>query len=200
MVKKCKINSSLKALKKLMKKSEKGKKSGESKELLMEESNTLSKQLTLVFGLEKMSETCSVKPTVMYVVVSCSLSPNHDATLHNSQIKHSIFNYVKGERGSLEVCLFVKDPQREYKDLIHSLGLDHVITKVIGISKLRQKYKEYEAKRLLCNSYDLFLADDRVLPLLPKLLGKTFFAKKRYIFLLLFIFTDHSRLTNIVTI
>lgn len=80
----------------------------------------------------------------------------------------------------MEICLFVKDPQREYKDLIHSLGLDHVITKVIGISKLRKKYKEYEAKRLLCNSYDLFLADDRVLPLLPKLLGKTFFAKKRY--------------------
>jgi ribosome biogenesis protein UTP30 len=48
------------------------------------------------------------------------------------------------------------------------------------VTKLRNKYKPYEAKRLLCASYDLFLADDRVLPLLPKLLGKEFYKKKKY--------------------
>lgn len=32
---------------------------------------------------------------------------------------------------------------------------------------------------LASRRYDLFLADDRVLPVLPKLLGKTFFKKKR---------------------
>jgi len=49
----------------------------------------------------------------------------------------------------------------------------------MGVSKLRQKYKPYEAKRQLCFSYDFFLADERVLPLLPPLLGKVFFDKKK---------------------
>ena len=35
------------------------------------------------------------------------------------------------------------------------------------------------ARRRLCASYDLFLSDDRILPLLPKLLGKAFFKKKK---------------------
>ena len=49
------------------------------------------------------------------------------------------------------------------------------IAKVLGVSKLRNNYKPHEAKRKLCDSYDLFLADERVIPVLPKLLGKTFF-------------------------
>lgn len=45
------------------------------------------------------------------------------------------------------------------------------ISKVVGLSKLRTKYESHEAKRQLCNSYDLFAADERILPSLPKLLG-----------------------------
>ena len=45
--------------------------------------------------------------------------------------------------------------------------------KVIGISKLKAKYESHEAKRNLCSEYDIFLADNRILPVLPKLLGKT---------------------------
>lgn len=44
-------------------------------------------------------------------------------------------------------------------------------SQVVGISKLRTKYESHEAKRQLCNSYDLFAADERILPSLPKLLG-----------------------------
>jgi len=77
-----------------------------------------------------------------------------------------------------EVCLIVKDPQREFKDKIEEKGIKSV-KKVIGVSKLRAKFKQYEAKRQLCSSYDLFLADDRVLPVLPHLLGKVFFEKKK---------------------
>lgn len=53
------------------------------------------------------------------------------------------------------------------------------MAKVIGLSKLKTKYESHESKRQLCNSYDLFVADERVLPSLPKLLGKTFFKKKK---------------------
>ena len=77
-----------------------------------------------------------------------------------------------------EVCLIVKDPQREFKDKVEAKGLK-MVKKVIGVSKLRAKFKQYEAKRQLCASYDLFLADDRVLPMLPHLIGKVFFEKKK---------------------
>lgn len=50
---------------------------------------------------------------------------------------------------------------------------------VVGTSKLRTKYESYEAKRNLCRQFDLFLADDRILPSLPKLIGKTFFRRKK---------------------
>jgi hypothetical protein len=75
--------------------------------------------------------------------------------------------------GDVSICFFSKDPQGEYK------GLVPPGTKVIGIEKLKKKYKQYQEKRLLCDSYELFLADARVLSCLPPLLGKTFFDKKK---------------------
>jgi ribosome biogenesis protein UTP30 len=77
---------------------------------------------------------------------------------------------------SAEICLITKDPQREFKDKLADAGLT---AKVIGVSKLKKKYHPYEAKRQLMASYKTFLADTRVLPILPPLLGKAFFAKKR---------------------
>lgn len=77
-----------------------------------------------------------------------------------------------------EVCLITKDPQSDYKEMLREQGITR-ISKVIGVTKLRKKYKPYEAKRLLCNSYDIFIADDRVIPLLPKLIGKTFYERKK---------------------
>jgi ribosome biogenesis protein UTP30 len=81
-----------------------------------------------------------------------------------------------------EVCLIVKDHQGEgHKDAKKRVAEMEKcgVAKVLGISKLRNNYKPHEAKRQLCDSYDLFLADARILPLLPKLLGKHFFKKKR---------------------
>ncbi|CAG8565526.1 24263_t:CDS:2 [Dentiscutata erythropus] len=87
-------------------------------------------------------------------------------------LKHPLYD------ASTEICLITKDPQKTFKELVASKNLKR-IRKVIGISKLRKKYQPYEAKRQLCNSYDLFMADDRVIPLLPKLLGKCFFQRKK---------------------
>ena len=50
---------------------------------------------------------------------------------------------------------------------------------MIGVSKLRTDYKVHESRRQLCSSYDMFLADSRVIPMLPRLLGKAFFSKKK---------------------
>ncbi|KAL3138723.1 hypothetical protein ABBQ32_006478 [Trebouxia sp. C0010 RCD-2024] len=81
-----------------------------------------------------------------------------------------------------EVCLFVKDHKGEgHKAAKLRVKQQKVagVAKVIGVSKLKGKYEPFEAKRQLCNSYDLFIADDRIVPSLPKLIGKSFFKKKK---------------------
>lgn len=82
-----------------------------------------------------------------------------------------------------EVCLFVKDHKGEgHKESKNKVKAEKIpgIAKVVGISKLKTKYESHEKKRQLCNSYDLFMADDRILPSLPSLIGKTFFKKKKH--------------------
>jgi ribosome biogenesis protein UTP30 len=77
------------------------------------------------------------------------------------------------------VCVFSKDPARELKDQLASLKVP-CIAKVIGVSKLKKNFKQYKDKRQLLSDYDLFLSDIRVYKMLPELLGKEFYAKKRY--------------------
>ena len=76
------------------------------------------------------------------------------------------------------VCLITKDPQREYKDLIEREGIKF-ISRVVDIRHLKGKWKSFEAKRVLLKENGLFLADERVIPLLPALLGKIFFQAKK---------------------
>ncbi|PIN21353.1 hypothetical protein CDL12_05938 [Handroanthus impetiginosus] len=85
---------------------------------------------------------------------------------------------------SSELCLIIDDrpqtptpPSEQIKKLIKSENIP--ISKVIKLSKLKANYKPFEAKRKLSDSYDLFLVDKRVVHLLPKLIGKEFFKKKK---------------------
>lgn len=76
------------------------------------------------------------------------------------------------------ICLIVKDPQREYKDLLESHDVKF-ISRVVGIEKLKGKFKPFEARRMLLKETAMFLADERVLPLLPKILGVKWFNAKK---------------------
>ncbi|XP_033508077.1 uncharacterized protein [Nicotiana tomentosiformis] len=84
---------------------------------------------------------------------------------------------------SSELCLIIDDrPNSKLtsdaaKKIIKSQNIP--ISKVIKLSKLKTNYKPFEAKRKLCDSYDLFLVDRRIVHLLPNLLGKQFFKKKK---------------------
>ncbi|GAA5929868.1 ribosomal L1 domain-containing protein [Sporobolomyces koalae] len=69
------------------------------------------------------------------------------------------------------VTLFVKDPQREYKDLLENLKIGF-ISRVVGLDKLNKKHKTFEAKRQLLKEADLFLVDDRVMPEVGRAIGK----------------------------
>ncbi|KAF9221528.1 ribosomal protein L1 [Gyrodon lividus] len=76
------------------------------------------------------------------------------------------------------VCLITKDPQREYKDLLEQHNIKF-ISRVVGIEKLKGKFKAFEARRLLLKENSMFLADERVIPLLPRLLGSKWFEAKK---------------------
>jgi ribosome biogenesis protein UTP30 len=81
----------------------------------------------------------------------------------------------------VEVCLLVKDESKVWvKELIEQLP-EHLsqIKKVLTLTSLRKKYTQYKDRRELCKRYDLFLADDRILPMLGKALGKNFFQEKK---------------------
>jgi ribosome biogenesis protein UTP30 len=78
-----------------------------------------------------------------------------------------------------DICVFVKDPANEYKQLFKDKNVPNV-KKVMGVETLRNKYSRYEARRKLLQSYDLFLCDDSLSLVLRRFLGKNFFKSKRY--------------------
>lgn len=116
---------------------------------------------------------------LLYLVVSLKKIPDENRTNpYRIPVPHPLFSLD----GSQDVCLFVDDRKGlKKKEAKQKLAEENIpIAKVIGLSKLRTDYKPFEAKRKLCGSYDLFLADKSVLPFLPKLLGKIFFKKKKH--------------------
>lgn len=79
---------------------------------------------------------------------------------------------------SSSVCLLSADPQREYKDLLVEQRVT-AVKRVVGVKKLKGKFQPYEARRQLMKDHDVFLADDRIVPMLPKLLGKKWLAERK---------------------
>lgn len=77
------------------------------------------------------------------------------------------------------ICLITADPQRAYKNMVASEDFSEElrkrVTRVIDLAHLKAKFKAYEAQRKLFSEHDVFLADDRIINQLPKVLGKTFF-------------------------
>jgi ribosome biogenesis protein UTP30 len=80
----------------------------------------------------------------------------------------------------------VQPPSKDIKMRLEETPVAGV-TKVIDLDKLRKNFDRYQAKRELCarkpnfinisrfyllTRYSLFLADDRIIPMLPKALGK----------------------------
>lgn len=82
-----------------------------------------------------------------------------------------------------QICLITIDPPahapRAYKNLINHPNfpkdLRTQIIKVTSYSKLIRKYKDYEKRRQLFSEFDVFLADERILHLLPVALGRIFY-------------------------
>ena len=88
-----------------------------------------------------------------------------------------------------DVCLIVKDLEKgikvdheptvnHFKDMLSEKGID-CVTQVISLRELKVEYKPFEAKRSLSQKFDIFLIDDRIIRMVPKFLGKSFYSKKR---------------------
>jgi ribosome biogenesis protein UTP30 len=108
------------------------------------------------------------------VVVSLKRAPKRACLKPRTiPLLHPLF-----KEGEDDVCFFVKDPQRDIKDLLAEKGVRSV-TKVLGVTKLSKRYGTHEGKRELAQLYDLFLVDDRVAKMMPRLLGNTFVRGKK---------------------
>ncbi|KAF9046374.1 ribosomal protein L1p/L10e family-domain-containing protein [Panaeolus papilionaceus] len=101
------------------------------------------------------------------------LSPEHKLKPVKIPIVHPLV-----DPRTESVCLITKDPQRQYKDLLEAHSIKF-ISRVVGLEKLKGKFKPYDARRALLKENGLFLADERVIPLLPKLLGSKWFEAKK---------------------
>ncbi|XP_072982761.1 uncharacterized protein [Typha latifolia] len=83
---------------------------------------------------------------------------------------------------SSSTCLLVDDRPNSHlsppaaRDAVRDLSLP--VAQILSLSDLRSVYNSVDARRALPDEYDLFLADRRIVPLLPGLLGKSFFKKK----------------------
>lgn len=108
--------------------------------------------ISLIVGVKKVTGEKSLKPKKI-------------------PVPHPIFS-AQGQ-----YCIFVKDSQNEWKEKFQALGIK--FHKVVGLDKLRNNYKTFDDKRKLAQSFDMFFTDDRILPLLSKLLGKSFFQRKK---------------------
>lgn len=77
------------------------------------------------------------------------------------------------------VCLLTKDPQREYKDLLMEKSIT-TVNRVVGVEKLKGKFRPFDARRQLVRDHDLFLADERIVAMLPKLCGSVFYKDRKF--------------------
>ncbi|KAK9725158.1 hypothetical protein RND81_05G126200 [Saponaria officinalis] len=128
----------------------------------------------------KSAKSTSEKPQLLpsdefiYLVVTLTKIPvKSRVNAYKLPLPHPLYTPENSE-----FCLFVADEtSKAAKSKIEEQTLP--ISKVIKLSKLKKEYKAYEQKRKLCDSYDLFLAEKKIVPLLPNAIGKWFYKKKK---------------------
>jgi hypothetical protein len=177
----------LSAVKALLAHHHKQQQSTSSKEQLFADEYVVS----LVVTLKKIPEKASNKPIPMYATrLPQELKSLLSHTVHltrssvmlwmrgraaHSSLPHSLYNH-----DGVSICLIVKDPQQKTQEWLDKQPVKGV-KQVLGLMKLRKNYHQFEDKRTLCDQHQVFFADTRVIPLLPPLLGKYFFQRKKYV-------------------
>lgn len=83
-------------------------------------------------------------------------------------------------REGASVCLITKDPQDKYAARLQSHPIENVC-QVVSVSNLGTEFKGFKFRRELLANHDLFIADEAIIPMLPRLIGTKFFEKKKYV-------------------
>lgn len=88
-----------------------------------------------------------------------------------------------------DACIFVKDVDKKsrnflatksaYDDILLENGIKDL--SVIPVKDLKINYTNYESKINLTNMYELFLADSRIIRLIPSFLGSAFQKRNNYL-------------------
>ena len=100
---------------------------------------------------------------------------------------------IYAEKYNSNICLIVKNPKSDFKDLNIEFPFN---IKIIDIEKLKTKYQQYSKKRELMKKYDLFLCDNRIKFVLRKLLGKCFYASKKIPYSISLNYEDKDKIKN----
>ncbi|XP_061191368.1 ribosomal L1 domain-containing protein 1-like [Saccostrea echinata] len=141
-----------------------------------------------VAGLLKLIKVADKKSDILQererinLQINMKKIPNMPELTIQMNLPHGLFT------PDTDVCLFVKDLDKtsrefeltedHFRDMLVDKGVN-CIRKIIPLKELKLEYKPFEAKRNLSNEFGLFLADKRIMRLLPSLLGKNFYGRKR---------------------
>ncbi|CAH3036876.1 unnamed protein product [Porites lobata] len=106
------------------------------------------------------------------LILSLKKIPNPDKKPRKILLPHSLYS------DDVEVCLFTKEESSKAKEMLKAKGVN--VKKVVSLTKLRKNYHSFEAKRQLCSLYDVFVCDEAIYHFLPRLLGKTFYSRKKF--------------------
>ena len=152
------------ALRALLKHHESSASSGESSMLQLLE-NDLDVQVQ--FSLARIPGNASPKP--IRVEIPHPLVNVASSTSDNDNLQ------------DVEACIIVKEESKPWvQDMIARFPTElGCIKKVLGLQSLRVKHKTFAQRRELLARFDVFFADDRILPMLTKALGGKFFEKKK---------------------
>ena len=115
-----------------------------------------------------------VDESFVYMVIGLTKIPDQNRNKpYRVDIPHPIY-----DKEDIDLCLFVKDA-KPIKEKLDKFPV-RCVKKVLSLQKLRTDFKDFEAKRRLLSTYDMFMAEKSILPMLPKVIGSKFFKKKKH--------------------
>jgi len=79
----------------------------------------------------------------------------------------------------VELCLIAKDAAVDGVKAALAAARVGGFTRVLGVSRLKKEFREFQDRRALVARYDAFFCDDRVVTMMPKLCGKAFFSRNK---------------------
>ncbi|KAL1556477.1 ribosomal L1 domain-containing protein 1-like [Salvia divinorum] len=118
----------------------------------------------------------------IYLSVTLKKVPprNLSATPHQILLRRPLLSQ---DYSTSNICLIVDGKRitaESAQKILHAKGIPFV-KKVFKLSKLKSDYDSFESKKKLYDSFDVFLADKSVEALLPKVLGRVFYKKRKKI-------------------